>query len=1772
MKQIYNVIKTVILLFALLGVSGNVWGTDCTYNISASDWSDSRKNFDVTICTVASQSPHTAVKISFKITLTKVALGKSLTYDLYAVASDNSRQRIATGLTVSNGGSSSPNVSFTTTKNITSFALDQTSGNFGQNRNVSITGITITYQYAASLSADDVTMDDTPKGGSSTKTITVTYQNSTTSATISASEQSDANGFFSISPASHSVSDCSGSVDFTVTFAPTAPAEGATATYRFSGNGTTKDVTVTGTAFNVVDPTFTNTFESFYYVDASALNLAELWTSNNTAGNITYSVVKYDETGTNNEAGVDPYIDGHMLYLGKAGDVTIKMHQETSTGYNAKDATLKITIKKRPNTLSCNWESWTKTLNFNEGIYTIFSSDNELIDLSPINVTQTSGEKNATYYPDTINYIFASVNDNTDATWDVSQDEDYKYEAAVTKTFSVHVCEASAPEDCKVILYKGYSSKSEKVSDIPPIDLGGVGEKLSLHITTNGYYGNDAKLYTHTASTDWKYLQDVSAPEGGERDLNDIDLPEGTTHIKFEQKGLDNPYIMSIVVTKPRYFNIQNASKANISSLTMPQNTPGGKIKTEKFYIDYSTCDDTIRLNSTNSQITFTASGTTTYKFAVDKKHYGRQEIELTYTSGTTAEVISSVVTAYTQYDNAAITVNAETVGKLATHINYIGNASYPSDTTNIAAANLFEVRDVNNALVPGATITLCTKNASIADVVSNAVDPICSGDVTITASYVGDDTYEKSDKEQSINIHKVDDEVYIEGRSVIVIGDDIDLSTWCSSLSGTTLSYRVLHSSVLAIENGHLIAKGKGKDTLIVTTAGNCVYNPGVDSLFIKVRKATDPCETLLLDETTKLNLGMYGYSKDIPKIIEIPNYDRPKDILTYKTWKYNSITTQDVHFEIYNSSNTLIWDTVHYSTALGTSAREIKVSMKNLQDAAYLKIYANSDGLIGVGGTFYKYVDDIQLTQKCYFTAESLTPSTMPTVTACDTAKAQFELKYSDVGPIYLTHDAGDLLTYEVWKDGVKLNDFDNDCGDWGVYTIKLFYVPLTAGDYSHTVTLSASGKSQTVTISGTATAAKREIEWNVPAKNTITATQSANILTAFAKTDCVNPAGEVAYTISPASAVTVSGTTVTFNQPIDKLTITANTTSSELYGAADAVTKEWKVNQIGVTMQTLPTITSDIYCGNSASDVTYAEDWLAVNTLNGGAVAGSISYNSPASFSAVGATDLTFTFTPDDDLYETIQFVVPIEVLAVPVYTFTGKGEWETTEYWLDSKKPAADAVVDVKVTGELVITDSYEVTSLTIDGGSVTIAPNGGFTVGAGGITGADQTNLILKAGTEGDIKGQTGYLRISPEYTGSMPEATVELFSGAYYDMKADNRNDVGTWQFVGSPLANNVAAKAIFTESFIYEWDTLKGDWVNNRKKGTLKPFMGYSTSQYMNPDGLKVIYAGELVSNMKPQDIKLYYSEGEEVCHNMVANSYTAPIDITKFDLDDFDNVEGAIYLFNTGSRNDIANLENDAKRGETFSAPGQYIHIPIVKVKEMKAAFPDNMPTSIAPMQGFCVHATGENPKITLDYSKLVWNGDYKDNGNGPLRVIARDENKPESVRSLCVTLLGGGLVDNLYMLESEENNPSYENGSDARKMMSGALNIFSVAGADQLAVDATDSFIGTHLGIRSGEETTYTMIFSHLRSDNKLALLDNETNERIDINEGTEYTFYAEPNSDILTRFQIVERANAPAITTDVENVTNGENVHKFIKDNQLYILKNGVIYNAQGKVVR
>lgn len=570
-----------------------------------------------------------------------------------------------------------------------------------------------------------------------------------------------------------------------------------------------------------------------------------------------------------------------------------------------------------------------------------------------------------------------------------------------------------------------------------------------------------------------------------------------------------------------------------------------------------------------------------------------------------------------------------------------------------------------------------------------------------------------------------------------------------------------------------------------------------------------------------------------------------------------------------------------------------------------------------------------------------------------------------------------------------------------------------------------------------------------------------------------------------------------------------------------------------------------------GTKTDDLYYSS-----NIPSGGVSSGVLNYGNTQSvqitvdevltWSTVAVNSITITYT------------------LTPKFIFKGNGaggaseqvKWGNADNWLPGRLPSDGD--DVFIRHDVVVSGTGEAKSVTIESpNKVTVAPTGTLKVGDGGINNATPDNFKLQAAQTGTNKGQTGVLLISPGCS-TMPSATAELYSKAYFDMTADDRNNAGSYQYVGSPMVAGTAAKTIFPNSWVYSWFEDSGEWKNKRKTLTLEPFVGYCTSQYMDPAGILIEHKGQLASNGNQVFDLSYTATSAEPGINVLANSYTAPIDITQFIDGDFvGDVEKTIYLFNTGSKNDVT--EHPELNGDLA---GQFIAIPIHLAGTVKDGF--LLPAVIPAMQGFYVKANSAGSTLTLNYTRLVWNAAH---GNTPLRAKRADEPKKGS---LCVAIEADGWRDQVYLLEAEEYDAAFENGYDAHKLMQGNLNIFTVEGDEALAVDATNRIAGTRIGVRTGAETAYTLTFGALSGEAEWSLFDAETKETIDIEEGMQYTFFAEPNSEIRDRFYITERNDAPAITTDLEKVDDGAESRKFIKDGRLYVIKNGLIYNTLGVV--
>ena len=1442
-------------------------------------------------------------------------------------------------------------------------------------------------------------------------------------------------------------------------------------------------------------------------------------------------------------------------------EVTITISQAENYKYEAAEKELSLTVKKIANSLSCSWGGWYKNLNFDEGAYVTFAATNTS---SPITVNQISGNLIATYYPGQ-NAIYASHSVGK-ATWAVSQAENYKYLAAATKTLTINV--GTIDSECYVLNDNSKTYELHTIQKGPAFELTGPGDKLYLEawkdLIAIDYglpiqYSTDGVNFYDLTTIDLSYESKTFGP---------FTLPNGTTHILLESRTGSTlvKYYKNLRVTRKKWLKIQDKNANDIDEITMPINTVGDNNKTANFYINYSTCADEIKVVSNHPRVTVSE---TTFK----SDGNGNKQITLTYT-GSVPESLEALITVYTPSENKTLKVYAQTVKQTQT---LLWSTGYEESTVYLPVG----LSDANPATASSglAPVLYSTNNSDIIRIADDGQSFSITGigTATITATQAGDaDRWNPVSETKTINAtDKKIQVIHWEqnfSRS-IAPGDLKDLLAEVyinNPLTGTQtksdertalIQYSCPENNgVISLSGNQMTVLDYGTTSITASVAGNENYEAATMTLLVNVRAPSARCEDPLIVNHTEqiqifsMNIDWTDWTTP-PVIGDTIFFDEAlgkPDKLSFQHEGEEYPIPVVSNIKVYRGAIT-VQQRVN-GNWLVVPGSEVTPTKYEWNMLSGLQLDENADAIRFVRlvrGQGYHNIKDVQVTLLQYLRADEENID-LGNVQAGATLNAVIGFDYSNL--------KGDLSVSKLPAEDTYLS-FDEtievDCGSQGHHNFPISFTPKTIGDWEGDITITEpiSSKSIIVHLTATVTKGSQSIQWGA---TTSICANEAPILNATATSNL-----PVSYAVTAGADVAeiVDGEVV-INKTTGSFTITASQTGDVNYFAAENLVKTF----------TLITPTSLVLTAPIADDIIYPAE-LGTSALSGGAatangtpVSGSWTWKEPTTILNPGeAQEIAVIFTPsaNECRYTGFETTATINIKRAQ-FVFNGSGTeaddpnhvtWCYDDNWEENQKPGSED--KVLIDHNVVIRQEVSVYSVTInEGDTLTIMPTGGLTVGAGGIIGATTGNLILKAGTEGETKGQTGYLRISPEYTGAMPQATVELYTIGYTDMATGD----AAYQYVGSPVQGAIAAKTVFNKSVLQAWNEEQGKWYGSRNSLELSPFTGYITTQTRNSLGWLITNAGQLVANENITINLSYTATSAEPGCNVLANSFAAPIDLTKFIDDDFHNIDSTIYLFNTGSRNDME------KKGVDESARGQYLHLPIGSLRAMKKAF--KTPTVIAPMQGFCVNALNEGAYITLNYERLVWGGTES---NTPLRVKKQEEDLG-TVGALCISLVADNMGDNLYLLESEEYDILFENGYDARKRMSGDLNVFSIAGNEKLGVDATNSIIGTRVGVRTGAETAYTFVFSHLQSENGLALYDAETEQTIDIDENTEYTFFAAPETEIIDRFRIVARADAPAITTGVDGVENEAKAVKFIKDDQIYILKNGVLYNAMGAVVR
>ena len=613
---------------------------------------------------------------------------------------------------------STANLTFTINKTgITTFYIEPSNRTYSKKRTVQISNIKVVYECAPSFDEDivNVTLDDTPVGQTSTKTVLIGYQSTATIVTLLSSEVSDDKDFFSISPSTESVKTGSGTVEYTISFAPTSSVQGATAQYIIKGEGETKvTINVTGTSFDVVAPihTWKQGVATTYKVGDPNLDLASIWTSNS-SGSITYRIKEnsFKPSGTNNEGATSPSINGNVLTLGQAGTLVIEMVQDATTGFYAKTSEQTITINKYGVDAFISQSSALR----NEIIDNPFSLSYGLIDFD----VESKNTNIAEYHKDT-KKIQTYFTDGK-ASFQITRPEDYKYNK-LDKTLTLEVNPAGG---CLVLEPCSGSCNVPTGEDFIPVDLTGPADYLSFQARkeAGGAVGNiEIKQYVNN---EWKFIDDAN-PGTDWRDYG-YTLDESATKVGFfTSAGSFHRYFQNVQVTRKTYL------RPSMSSIALPQTTIGKPVSAS-FDLNWSTCSDEIVLLSTNSNFVLS-------KYSIDATSgRGTTTIAVTYDANSGSQ--SGTIIIYDQSQKIEIPVSCKVKAKLATEIIYTGEATYPETLDGIPYP--FYVKDENGNTVQGAVITLGTSNKDILSFDDTKIYPHCGGSVTLTATYAGDDTHE---------------------------------------------------------------------------------------------------------------------------------------------------------------------------------------------------------------------------------------------------------------------------------------------------------------------------------------------------------------------------------------------------------------------------------------------------------------------------------------------------------------------------------------------------------------------------------------------------------------------------------------------------------------------------------------------------------------------------------------------------------------------------------------------------------------------------------------------------------------------------------------------------------------------------------------------------------------------------------------------------------------------------------------------------------------------
>lgn len=343
------------------------------------------------------------------------------------------------------------------------------------------------------------------------------------------------------------------------------------------------------------------------------------------------------------------------------------------------------------------------------------------------------------------------------------------------------------------------------------------------------------------------------------------------------------------------------------------------------------------------------------------------------------------------------------------------------------------------------------------------------------------------------------------------------------------------------------------------------------------------------------------------------------------------------------------------------------------------------------------------------------------------------------------------------------------------------------------------------------------------------------------------------------------------------------------------------------------------------------------------------------------------------------------------------------------------------------------------------------------------------------------------------------------------------------WQYFGIPVKSaSFPYNDVAGNETVNMWDeTYNGDkWRST--SGALLSFKGYQinnsstnipTDVYNFPGQLNVGNANVALS--KTDNVN--YSGT-----NLVSNSFTAAIPISTGAMTFPLGVEQAVYMFNTGTRDQWRKL-NGTSINQAGYRSGQYLAVPINLGGQLN--FPDRIPSTHAFM---VIKSTTGSGILGIDYSKLIKNTKVK-LGDGATEIVTRSAKGSNEVEageatnttqqllpSLTIDVIGKESADRVWIFQKQGTTYNFDNGWDGRKMLEGGIAQLYVNAKDdsKLQVATVPELNGVTLGFIPDIDGKYILDFS-LSGQLKgvdIYLHDAVTNTTQHVGDGRSYSFEA------------------------------------------------------------